>query len=583
MNPSVGVNSIDWWNEYFRRQWLDHGGPDQTRHFMQRMVAALPAVDVAFLEQHPLSIIDWGCAYGDGTDVLATRFPDARVAGIDVADEALKRARETYGHLEFLAASATDPVGALPRTFDVVFNSNSLEHFERPLEVLSNNLAATRLLHLTLVPFRESPLSIHHRVSLDEDSFPPRLRSFERIFCQVVEVDAAYWPSGRQLLVGYASREYLGRRMQVEQASAERAKWDAVYRDMPLVPIDPIASRFNQELAEAVRDLLPAGGAVLEAGCGGGNQSIGLATAGFDVSLMDFSSAALDYARRNFDHRKLSAQFIRADAFATGSPEYDLVFNAGVLEHYDLDDQARLLKAMASRSRGFVLALVPNRSCYWYWVWRLGKTVDADWPFGKEVPQSTLADAFARAGLEYLGERHLGSAWTEYFIDSVDGIDASLRASLVRLHRSGIVPPQASGYLVAAAGRVASGPKPAEAWQQVAGQSAEVRRNEELTAMLADAIAQQIAGEQRAATQDRQRRDELRQMQARLDEAAAELETVRAGLKEEEGKGSGLRSQRDALAGLADHKEAELRAIYGSRAWRLISALRALTGRSSGG
>jgi 2-polyprenyl-3-methyl-5-hydroxy-6-metoxy-1,4-benzoquinol methylase len=583
MNPSAGVNSIEWWNEYFRGQWLDYGGPGQTRHFMQRMVGALPAVDVAFLEQHPLSIIDWGCACGDGSDELAARFPNARVAGIDVADEALKHARKTYGHLEFLAASATDAVGALPRAFDVVFNSNSLEHFERPLEVLSSNLAATRLLHLTLVPYRESPLSIHHRVSLDEDSFPLQLQGFERIFCQVIEVDPAYWPSGRQLLVGYASREYLVRRAQVEQASAERAKWDAVYRDLPLVPIDPIASRFNEELAEAVRDLLPSGGTVLEAGCGGGNQSIGLATAGFDVSLMDFSSAALDYARRNFDHRKLTAHFIRADAFETGSPEYDLVFNAGVLEHYDLDDQARLLKAMASRSRGFVLALVPNRSCYWYWVWRLGKTVGADWPFGKEVPQSTLADAFALAGLEYLGERHLGSAWTEYFIENVDGIDASLRASLVRLHRSGIVPPQTCGYLVAAAGRVAGGPKPAAAWQQAAGSSGEVRRNEEITAMLADALAQQIAGEQRLATQDRQRRDELRQMQARLDESAAELEIVRAGLKEAEAKLPGLRSEREELAALADRKEAELQAIYGSRAWRLISALRTLTGRSSRG
>lgn len=578
MNPSAGVNSIEWWNEYFRGQWLDHGGPGQTRHFMQRMIAALPAADVAFLEQHPLSIIDWGCAFGDGTDELAARFPDARLAGIDVSEEAIKRARETYGHLEFLAASPADPVGALPRTFDVVFNSNSLEHFERPLDVLSSNLAATRLLHLTLVPYRESALSIHHQVTLDEDSFPGQLDGFERIICQVVDVDPAYWPSGKQLLVGYASREYLARRAQVEQSSAERAKWDAVYRDMPLVPIDPIAARFNEELAEAVRDLLPAGSAVLEAGCGGGNQSIGLATAGFQVSLMDFSSAALDYARRNFEHRQLGARFIRADAFESGSPEYDLVFNAGVLEHYDLDDQVRLLEAMASRSRGFVLALVPNRSCYWYWAWRLGKTVGADWPFGREVPQSTLADAFAGAGLEYLGERHVGAAWTEYFIENVDGIDASLRASLIRLHRSGIVPPQTSGYLVAAAGRVAGGPKPSVAWQQ-GGPSLEGRRTEELTAALADALAQQIAGEQRACALDRQRRDELRQLHVRLDELATEMRTMRAAQKDEEEMATSLRSQRDAAAALADRKEAELQTIYGSRAWRVVAALRSLKGR----
>ncbi len=101
--------------------------------------------------------------------------------------------------------------------------------------------------------------------------------------------------------------------------------------------------------------------------------------------------------------------------------------------------------------------------------------------------------------------------------------------------------------------------------------------------MLADAIAQQIAGEQRACAQDRQRRDELRQMQVRLDEVATEMKVVRAGLKDAEESATGLRSQRDAVAALADRKEAELRTIYGSRAWRVVSALRSLKGRVARG
>ncbi len=194
------------------------------------------------------------------------------------------------------------------------------------------------------------------------------------------------------------------------------------------------------------------------------------------------------------------------------------------------------------------------------------------------MPQSTLADAFSGAGLEYLGERHVGAAWTEYFIENVDGIDASLRASLIRLHRCGIVPPQTSGYLVAAAGRVAGGPKPSVAWQQ-GGPSLEGRRAEELTAALADALAQQIAGEQRACALDRQRRDELRQLHVRLDELATEMNAMQAARKDAEESATSLRSQRDAAAALADRKEAELRTIYGSRAWRVVAALRSLKGR----
>ena len=43
------------------------------------------------------------------------------------------------------------------------------------------------------------------------------------------------------------------------------------------------------------------------------------------------------------------------NARESASAEYDLVFNAGVLEHYTHDDQVAFLRGMASRSRRYVL------------------------------------------------------------------------------------------------------------------------------------------------------------------------------------------------------------------------------------
>src|SRR5581483_2748954 len=104
------------------------------------------------------------------------------------------------------------------------------------------------------------------------------------------------------------------------------------------------------------------------------------------------------------------------DAFDKGQPEYDLVFNSGVIEHYSLEDQARLLAAMGTRSRRFVAALAPNRDCYWYWISRLRHTARGNWPFGKESPVADFRGSFEAAGLNFDQQVYLGRQWTAAFL-----------------------------------------------------------------------------------------------------------------------------------------------------------------------
>lgn len=521
----VEINSAAWWEDYFEGEWERHGGPAQTRHFMSRLIGALPPADRALLEEGRHEILDWGCAFGDGTDELSRAFPASRVVGMDGANSALRMARQRYPHLNFEHVGRVVP-GVLPRPVDVVVNSNSLEHFAKPLDVLRANLANTRLLHLSLVPYREQPLSVHHRVSFDDFSFPPAIDGFERLWQQVVEVDPRFWPGGRQLLVAYGSAEYRQRRAEVERTLHERAKWSAYYGALPDHEIDAPTLAFNAELTAIVRELLPNGGRVLEAGCGGGSQSLALALAGFDATLLDFSAEALDYARRSLEAHGARATYVRDDAFALRTPEFDLVFNAGVLEHYPLSEQTRFLRGMASRSRRYVLVLIPNRACYWYWLWRLRKAAEADWPFGREVPQEALADAFAGAGLRYIGQRAVGAAWTESFIEQMIG-DQATRALILQAHRSAVIPESAKGYLIAALGTVVDAPSellpgwhPAPA---IGGRAAE-----EWTAALADALAGRIRAEQSA----RQVEDELAHARRALEQRLGELNLAQGQLVE---------------------------------------------------
>lgn len=56
-----------------------------------------PALDLANrVPNHPAHIVDLGCGPGNSTAVLRTRWPDARILGIDNSATMLARARETF-------------------------------------------------------------------------------------------------------------------------------------------------------------------------------------------------------------------------------------------------------------------------------------------------------------------------------------------------------------------------------------------------------------------------------------------------------------------------------------------------------
>ncbi len=321
---------------------------------------------------------------------------------------------------------------------------------------------------------------------------------------------------------------------------SERQKWERYYASPQTAAESEATNRFHQDFVDLVDTLLPDGGYILEAGCGAGEQSLALAATGrYRVTLLDFAENALRQARRRFEQAGLQADFILADAFQPGGPGYDLVFNAGVLEHYNLDQQAALLRGMASRSRGYVLTLVPNHRNYWYWLWRVQKAAAGRWPFGKEIPALDLAVAFETAGLCYLGRAYLGAAWTENFIAGMDGIDPDLKRLIRDVHRSGILPPEEICYLVADLGAVDEAPLP-PGWRTAFGEgsTSEVTT---LIAALADSLALQVAAQAEMARPD--------------DDLATKLDSLVHLVLED---GNRLNDQIEALQEVVERKMASL-------------------------
>ncbi|MCA9793593.1 MAG: methyltransferase domain-containing protein [Candidatus Eremiobacteraeota bacterium] len=147
------------------------------------------------------------------------------------------------------------------------------------------------------------------------------------------------------------------------------------------------------------------GCSILEAGCGTGRISHRLAEAGAEVTCLDITQEALDLARLEFGDTP--AHFVLGSILSMPRGQhYDLLWNAGVLEHFTVDDQRKALSeflAVLSQG-GQVIILTPYANSP---VYRFGKFILEKlgaWPYGVEVPKKTLQDCLppeARLAREY--------------------------------------------------------------------------------------------------------------------------------------------------------------------------------------
>jgi SAM-dependent methyltransferase len=143
LNPNTQANS----DEAFQigGLWEKNEGRKQTRIFAQYFHKHISIPYKGF------SVLDVGCALGDSIPIWHKHYPSAKLSGCDISEIAIKRCKESYGHIaNFFQASFEEIEGC----WDIIYCSNVLEHFPDFIEIAQILLLHCKVLYV-LTPFAE--------------------------------------------------------------------------------------------------------------------------------------------------------------------------------------------------------------------------------------------------------------------------------------------------------------------------------------------------------------------------------------------------------------------------------------------
>lgn len=204
------VNSKAYWDGRFSSDWKDRGGKEQSAFFSRVAVDNLPGWLKSEIREKKYTVCDWGCAFGDGTNILKEYLDIHKITGVDFSTTAIEYARNNFPGIDFLAADFTKE---LPDTkFDILFTSNTLEHFESPWETLDAISGAARYYIVVLVPFKEYERFEEHFYTFDFRNIPFALpNGFVLTHSTVIDtslLEARYW-NGKQGLFVFSSPHIL--------------------------------------------------------------------------------------------------------------------------------------------------------------------------------------------------------------------------------------------------------------------------------------------------------------------------------------------------------------------------------------
>ena len=206
---------------------------------------------------------------------------------------------------------------------------------------------------------------------------------------------------------------------------------------------------YNLQTNEMLK-LTNTGDKVLEVGSGSGYTTLALAQNHRLVTALDYSERCLDLTRKAANQLNIKIETILADAekeLDFKDNNFDVIFQAGLLEHFTFDERVNLLKNW-SRFGKKMISLIPNGSSIPY---RLGKEKmekDGTWSYGVENAIFTLSPEFNLAGFKVTQEYSIGIEEAINFLPSKHYLNFLFK----RLINKNVLKNSNQGYLLVTIG-----------------------------------------------------------------------------------------------------------------------------------
>jgi 2-polyprenyl-3-methyl-5-hydroxy-6-metoxy-1,4-benzoquinol methylase len=142
------------------------------------------------------TVLDWGCALGQGLDQLNQSFNNQLLEGYDFSEQAINKARELFPRYKFHNQIPSEK-------YDFVITSNCLEHFENPMKQLEEIAKLSRNCIIVMTPYNQIITNEVHPVTITEDTFPKSMNGFKKTQTIIVPNVKPELGGGEQILVVY--------------------------------------------------------------------------------------------------------------------------------------------------------------------------------------------------------------------------------------------------------------------------------------------------------------------------------------------------------------------------------------------
>lgn len=119
---------------------------DSTKYLKFKNERTQPAIDLVnrINIEKPQKILDIGCGPGNSSEVLARRYKNADILGIDSSPAMIEAARVKYPDIRFMQCDANKDLQLLDRNFDIVFSNACIQWIPDHYTLLKNMMGLLR-------------------------------------------------------------------------------------------------------------------------------------------------------------------------------------------------------------------------------------------------------------------------------------------------------------------------------------------------------------------------------------------------------------------------------------------------------